>query len=102
MKYISHSSIKALLLAFVVSTSWERFFITAKEDDKSCTNNETLSIEIPIIDISSLKNGNKAEKYALSKKIGQACQEIGYHRFYFHSPSLVHKIPLKTLYPYKP
>ena len=102
MKYISHSSIKALLLAFVVATSWQRFFVTAGEDDNSCTNNETLSIDIPIIDISALRNGNKAEKHALSKKIGQACQEIGYHRFYFHFPFLVHNIPLKTLYPYQP
>ena len=68
---------KALLLAFVLATSLERYRVSAGEDDKSCDNNETSSIEIPIIDISPLRNGNKAQKHALSKKIGQACQEIG-------------------------
>ena len=46
--------------------------------DESCTNDEISSIEIPIIDISGLRNGNNLVKHTLAKRIGQACHDIGY------------------------
>ena len=46
--------------------------------NESCANDEVSSIEIPIIDISGLRNGNNLVKHTLAKRIGQACREIGY------------------------
>ena len=76
MGYILRSAKAFLLVSFLVLTS-EKYFVAAGEGDQSCANNETSSTEIPIIDISALRGGNKAEKYALSKRIGQACRDIG-------------------------